>query len=169
MEVFDLPTLNGLHLVEGLCDGVYLGAKALAGFPSLETLKYTASLGPHGVNVHGSESRNKSMVIHIENIYEHKKVQDLAHDMIGNRTFVNWPFLQEGMVEAVSDSLFKYEKVTVVPGQPPRVVSTPHNPQAMSYWKMKADRIEDFYSKRCGVITGPIEALVHVRPLKGKP
>jgi len=32
MEPFDLPTLDGLHLVQGLCDGVFLGAEALAGF-----------------------------------------------------------------------------------------------------------------------------------------
>ena len=67
MEPFDLPTLDGLHLVEGLCDGVLIGAEALAGFPSLHTLPHTASLGHHGVNVHGSESRNKSMIVHIEN------------------------------------------------------------------------------------------------------
>src|ERR1700685_4422155 len=33
MEPFDLSTLNGLHLVSGLCDGVLTGAEALAGFP----------------------------------------------------------------------------------------------------------------------------------------
>lgn len=168
MEVFDLPTLDGLHLVEGLCDGVYLGANALAGFPSLETLKHTASLGHHGVNVHGSESRNKSMVIHVENEYEDSKMQDLADAMIGNRTFVGWPFLQEGKVYAISDNLFKYEKMAVIPGQPLRVVSTPHHPQGVSHWKMKADKIEEYYSKRCGTITGTIEVLVHVRPLKGE-
>lgn len=166
-EVFDLPTLDGLHLIEGLCDGVYLGAKALAGFASLDTLKHTASLGHHGVNVHGSQSRNKSMVIHIENEYDGTKVQDVAQELIGKRTFVGWPFLQEGLVSAVSDTLFKYEKVTIIPGHPLRVVSTPHSPQGLSYWKMKADKIEDFYSKRCGVITGNIDVLVHVKPLKG--
>ncbi|KAJ7697550.1 hypothetical protein B0H14DRAFT_3038728, partial [Mycena olivaceomarginata] len=51
MEPFDLPTLdglhlieglcNGLHLIEGLCDGVFFGA-LLAGFPSLKTLLHTA-------------------------------------------------------------------------------------------------------------------------------
>ncbi|KAG2355674.1 hypothetical protein BDR07DRAFT_1425395 [Suillus spraguei] len=33
MESFNLPTLDGLHLIPGLCEGVCLGAKALAGFP----------------------------------------------------------------------------------------------------------------------------------------
>jgi 5'-3' exoribonuclease 1 len=44
MESFDLPTLDGLHLVPGPCDGVLTGAEALAGFPSLHTLPHTALL-----------------------------------------------------------------------------------------------------------------------------
>ncbi|KAI0707261.1 exonuclease II [Earliella scabrosa] len=167
MEPFDLPTLDGLHLVEGLCDGVLIGAEALAGFPSLHTLPHTASLGHHGVNVHGSESRNQSMIVHIENEHEHRKVEAIAQEMIGQRTFVGWPFLQEGLVSAVSDPLFKYEKISVVPGSPEKVISNPHTPQGLSLWKSKAEQIERYYSKRCGVITGNIEVLLHVRPLKG--
>jgi 5'-3' exoribonuclease 1 len=167
MEAFDLPTLNGLHLVEGLCDGVFLGVEALAGFPSLKTLPHTALLGFHGVNVHGSESRNKSMVVHIKNPYENQKTTDVGKEVVGQRTFIGWPFLQEGLVVAVSDSLFKYEKVSIVPGAPPKVVANPHPPQGLGHWKMKAERIESIYSKRCGVITGNVDILLHVRPLKG--
>ena len=167
MEPFDLPTLDGLHLIEGLCDGVFLGAQALAGFPSLQTLPHTVTLGVHGVNVHGSESRNKSMVVHIDNVHEHRRVEDIAQEMIGQRTFVNWPFLQEGLVNAVSNSLFKYEKASIVPGMPSKVISNPHTPQGLSLWKSKAEKIETYYSKRCGVITGNVDVLLHVRPLKG--
>ncbi|PPQ70177.1 hypothetical protein CVT26_014453 [Gymnopilus dilepis] len=124
-------------------------------------------LGYHGVNVHGSESRNKSMIVHIKNPFEHAKPEDLAKKMIGKRIFVGWPFLQEGQVVAVSDSLFKYEKMVVAPGSPARVVSNPHAPQGLSHWKAKAERIETYYSKRCGVITGNVDILLHVRPLKG--
>lgn len=167
MEPFDLPTLDGLHLVPGLCDGVRIGAEALAGFPSLHTLPHTAVLGFHGVNVHGSESRNKSMVVHVENPYENTKPELIAKEMIGKRAFIGWPFLQEGLVVAVSDPLFKYEMMAVVPGKPSKVVSNPHPPQGIGHWKAKAERIESFYSKKSGVITGGIDVLVHVRPLKG--
>ena len=169
MEPYNLPTMDGLHLVPGLLDGVFLGAEALAGFPSLHTLPHTATLGHHGVNVHGSESRNKSMIVHIKNEHENIKVQDIAQEMIGQRIFIGWPFLQEGMVSSVSDSLFSYEKVTVVPGKPAKVVSNPHSPHGLSLWKTKAEKIEHYYSKRCGVLTGDVEVLVHVRPLKGTP
>lgn len=167
MEAFDLPTLDGLHLIPGLCDGVSLGVEAMAGFPSLHTLPHTALLGHHGVNVHGTESRNKSMIIHIKNTYEGKKMEELAREMVNERTFITWPFLQEGLVVAISDSLFKYEKMVVTPGGPAKVISTPHTPNGLSHWKSKAGRIEDHYSKRCGVLTGDVEVLLHVRPLKG--
>src|SRR5689334_4957779 len=75
-EPFNLPTLDGLHLVPGLCDGVFLGAEALSGFPSLKTLPHTAMLGHHHVNVHGTESRNKSMVISIQNPYDEQKPEE---------------------------------------------------------------------------------------------
>jgi 5'-3' exoribonuclease 1 len=167
MEDFDLPTLDGLHLVEGLCDGAVLGADALAGFPSLSTLPHTAQLGFHGVNVHGTESRNQSMVIHIKNPYEDRTTSDVAREMVGSRVFVGWPYLREGLVAAVSDCLFRYEKMTVIPGKPAKVVANPHAPAGLGIWKSKAEKIEHTYSKRCAVITGSVEVLLHVRPLKG--
>jgi 5'-3' exoribonuclease 1 len=167
MEPFDLPKLDGLRLVEGLLDGVLLGAEALAGFPSLKTLDYAATLGHHGVNVHGSESRNKSMIVHIENHYEGQKTEAIAQRLIDQKVFIGWPFLHEGKVSAVSDSLFKYEKITIIAGTAPKVVANPHSPKGLGMWKMKADSIQHMYSKRCGVITGDVEVLVHVRPLRG--
>ncbi len=167
MEPFDLPTLDGLHLVPGLCDGVFLGAEALAGFPSLKTLPHTAVLDFHGVNVHGTESKNKSMIVKIENTYESMKVAEIAEKMIGNKTFIGWPFLQEGLIVAISDSFFKYEKMAVVPNTPPKVISNPHAPQGLGHWKSKAERSESVYSKKRGVLTGQVDVLLHVRPLKG--
>ena len=167
MAPFDLPTLTGLHLVPGLCDGVRTGADALAGFPSLQTLPHSATLGHHGVNVHGQESRNRSMVVLVESAHEGARAEAVARRLVGTRVFVGWPFVTEGRVAAVSDELGRCEKVRVVPGAPERVVSSPHAGQGLAHWKYKAERIESVYSKRFGVITGPVEVLLHVRPLKG--
>lgn len=167
MEPFDLPTLDGLHLVEGLCDGVFLGSSALAGFPSLKTVPHTARLGYHGVTVFQSESRNQSMVVHIDNRFEGKKTEEVAREMVGNRTFIGWPFLQEGLVVAVSDNLFRHEEGAFGKGQ--KVVATPHGQEALHSWQRKMERIVHTYSKRFGVIIGETGMLVHVRPLKGKP
>jgi 5'-3' exoribonuclease 1 len=167
MDDFDLPTLNGLPLIGGLREGVALGTEALAGFPSLKTLPHSAHLDFHGINVHGSESRNKSMIVHINNPYELMKAEDVAEELIGKRTFVGWPFLREGLVTVVSNEHSKYEKIAHNNASAKKVVSTPHVPASVGIWKAKAQKIQDTYSKRCGVITGPVEILLHVRPLKG--
>jgi 5'-3' exoribonuclease 1 len=168
MEPFDLPTLTGLHLIPGLCDGVLTGVEALAGFPSLQTLPHTATLGHHGVNVHGTESRNKSMVVLIENPYEGLKTEEVGKKMVGERVFVGWPFVTEGMVVSVSDELFRYEKVRVVPGAPERIVANPHAGQGLALWKYKAEKIETVFEEvwcACGcgggvVACTPVERCV---------
>ncbi|KZT42222.1 hypothetical protein SISSUDRAFT_114027 [Sistotremastrum suecicum HHB10207 ss-3] len=166
MEPFNLPTLDGLHLIAGLCEGAFLGADSLAGFPSLKTLPYTAQLGYHHVNVFQSDSRNKSMVLHINNVHEGRKTSDIANELISKRTFLDWPFLQEGKVVAVSDHLFKHELIKIA-GVGETVVATPHGSDALREWQRKSQGIEERYSKKTGVITGPIEVLLHIRPLKG--
>lgn len=168
MEPFNLPTLDGLHLVPGLCEGVFLGAEALAGFPTLQTLPHTAQLNYHGVNVHGSESKNKSMIVHIQHAYKQSKTEQIANDMVGKRVFVGWPFVREAIVVAVSDYLFKFEKVKFGDGKETKVLGNPHTPQGINFWKSRAENIETHYSRQLGVITGPVEILLHVRPLKGK-
>ncbi|KAG2352576.1 hypothetical protein BDR07DRAFT_1313202 [Suillus spraguei] len=105
------------------------------------------------------------MAVHIQNAHENRKVEDIAQEMVGKRTFIGWPFLQEGLVTAVSDSLFKYEKLVLVPGTLAKVVSNPHSHQSLSHWKGKAEQIETLYLKRCGVITGACWYFMDVRSL----
>ncbi|KAG7094057.1 hypothetical protein E1B28_007676 [Marasmius oreades] len=166
MEVFDLPLLHGLDLVSGLREGVFLGKDALAGFSSLKSLPHSGvAIGYQHVNVHGSESRNKSVVVTVNNTFENRKSENIAKELVGSRVWIDWPFLREGLVAAISDSLFRYEKAKL--GGREKVVSTPHSQAGLGHWRSKAQRIEDVYSKRCGVVTGEVEVLVHVRPLKG--
>ena len=56
-ETYNLPVVKSVELVKGLCAGVQLGAKAMAGFPSLETITHSGEIKKHGVNVFNSESR----------------------------------------------------------------------------------------------------------------
>lgn len=167
MVPFNLPILDGLHLIEGLCDGVQLGIHAMAGFPSLETLAHTAQVLHHSVSVFQADSRNQSVVLFIQNAWEGKKATEIAEQLVGNRIFGNWPFLLEGLVVGVSDSHFRYEKQQV--GGVEKVVTNPLGANDMSGVGRKAERIESHYSKRYGVITGDVDILVHVRPLKGMP
>ncbi|KAK4688987.1 5'-3' exoribonuclease 1, partial [Tremellales sp. Uapishka_1] len=165
-QPFHLPTLGGgIDLILGLLDGVHLGASALAGFPSMETLPHQGSLGYHGVSVFQSDSKNQSMVITITGKHDRINTGDVAKNLIGQRTFHSWPFLQEGMVMAVSDDTFKYESQQM--GKSSKVVANPHNPFQAIAWKRQADNIEHHHSKRYGIITGNVDVILHVRPLKG--
>lgn len=87
LNIYELPTLDGLHLVVGLCEEVKLGAHALAGFPSLATLKHEAQLGFHGVNVFMQDSRNESMVLTLANAFVGGKVE-AAKEKVGQRAYV---------------------------------------------------------------------------------
>ncbi|KAH8652315.1 XRN 5'-3' exonuclease N-terminus-domain-containing protein [Xylariales sp. PMI_506] len=162
-NIYDLPVADGLELYRGLMDGVKLKIEALAGFPSLSTLPYHATLGFHGVRVFQQESRNESMVVTLTEVEMRSRV-DSAKAKLGKRCFVGYPFLQEAKVVRVSDELFDYTLATDGSGQ---VVANEHNGKEIDSWGRKAQSIENFYSSRLGIITGSVESMVHVDMLKG--
>lgn len=87
INIYELPTLEGLDIIVGLCEGVKIGRNALAGFPSLKTLQHNASLEFHGVSVFMQDSRNESMVLRLENDYAGGKLE-MAKEKLGKRCFV---------------------------------------------------------------------------------
>ncbi|RDW88197.1 5'-3' exoribonuclease 1 [Coleophoma cylindrospora] len=162
-NIFDMPTIEGLDFHTGLMEGAKLREAALAGFPSLATLPYNATLGFHGVNVFQQDSRNESMVVTIEDTESRTKIQR-AIDRLGARVHVGYPFLTEAKIVRVSDELFDY---TLPEDGSAHPVQQHHGPREIDMWKKKAERIESIYSKRLGIIIGPVESIVHVEMLKG--
>ncbi|KAL7270786.1 exonuclease II Exo2 [Rhizina undulata] len=161
INVFELPTLEGLEIIVGLCEGAKVGASALAGFPSLKTLEHTAQLGFHGVNVFQQESRNESMVVTLKNSYQGGNIEE-AKEKLGQQIYIGYPFLQEAKVVAVSDSLMRWEL-----GENNMAIPIHHTPYEMEAWRKNAERIENTYSKKMGIVLGPVEIMVHVNMLKG--
>ncbi|KAL1970765.1 hypothetical protein VTN77DRAFT_2599 [Rasamsonia byssochlamydoides] len=161
-NIFDLPTMDGLEPYIGLLEGVKLGTAALAGFPTLKTLPRAGQLAFHGVNVFQQDSRNESMIVTILEPEKRSSIE-LAKAKLGQRVYVGYPFLQEALVVRVSDELFDY----VIPEGEQHVVSIPHSQQQIEQWRKKAEKIEGYYSKRLGMIIGPVESMVHVHMLKG--
>jgi 5'-3' exoribonuclease 1 len=167
MEPFDLPTLSGgLSYLQGLVPGALTGKDAISGFPSLLTIPFSGALGFHGVNVFQADSRKETMVVSIDNLYEGNKSEDIAIGLVGKRTFVGYPFLQEAEIAAVSDELFRYE-VEMYQGKK-RVRPISHRPEMLLGWKRSSDKLEHSYSKRYGVMIGNIDIIVHARILKGQ-
>jgi len=163
LNEFELPTMDGLEPYVGLVHGVQLGAAALAGFPSLKTLPFTGSLGFHGVNVFQQDSRNESMVITLSDTDVRTKIEH-AKLLLNQRVYVGYPFLQEAKVVKVSDELFDY---TLPEAGPNEVKAVEHSGKEIDQFHHKAERIEKWYSKRLGMLSGDVESLVHVEMLKG--
>ncbi|GAA5869902.1 hypothetical protein JCM16303_001836 [Sporobolomyces ruberrimus] len=163
LEAYDLPTLEGgLSLVKGLLPGVLLGKDAISGFPSLNTISHTGTLGFHGVNVFQSDSRKETMVIQIDNSYDGMTSEQIAQAVVGKRIYVGYPYLREAFVDSISDELFNYQ----VDDQG-RVIPTPHHQGSIISWRRSTDRIEHVYSKSRACLIGPVEVIVNARPLKG--
>ena len=162
-NIFDLPVMDGLDVNIGLVEGVKIRDSALAGFPSLHTLSHHGALGFHNVNVFQQDSRNESMVITMLDTDSRTNVKS-ATMQLGRRVYVGYPFLSEAKVIRVSDELFDY-----IPGPDENApaISVPHGPFEIEMWRNKAQRIENTYSKRLGMVIGHVESLVHVDTLKG--
>lgn len=72
-----------------------------------------------------------------------------------------YPFLQEAKVTAISDELFRYQ---LSDGQ---IMPIPHGQYEIEAWKKKAEKMENAYSKRMGIVIGSVEVVVHTSILKG--
>ncbi|KAL1920326.1 uncharacterized protein VTP21DRAFT_1472 [Calcarisporiella thermophila] len=163
-EIYYLPTLSeGLTYVRGLCDGARLGASALPGFPTLHTIPHTGALAYHGVKVFQQESKNETMVITLENRFEDQSAEDVAHELVNKRVYINWPYLQEALVIAVSSDMGRYELVK----DDGNLVYTAHSEEKSENWRRRSANIETAYSKRLGTVIGPVEIVAHCLMLKG--
>ncbi|GAA5932467.1 chromatin-binding exonuclease XRN1 [Sporobolomyces koalae] len=163
LEAYHLPTLEGgLSLVKGLLPGALLGKDAISGFPSLNTISYTASLGFHGVNVFQSDSRRETMVIQLDNAFDDLTSEQIARQVIGKRVFVGYPYLREALVDSITDELFQYD--TDNNGQ---IIPRPLSQGEIIARKRNSDRIEHVYSKSRACLIGHVDIIVKARPLKG--
>ncbi|CEP03179.1 hypothetical protein PBRA_002939 [Plasmodiophora brassicae] len=78
-------------------------------FPHLSILNITMALAPVGVNVFGRESKRDSLVATIVPDPTTPSLRK-GRAMIGKPCVVDWPFLRDAMVVAVSDGTARYEK-----------------------------------------------------------
>ena len=163
MNIYDLPTMEGLEVHVGLVDDVKLGVSALAGFPSLKTIPFYAALDFHGVNVFQQDSRNESMVVSVLDSESRANVE-YSKGLLGQRVHVGYPFLSEALVVRISDELFDYTLPSDGKGA---ALQTPHGPLDIEAFRKKATQIQRVYSKRLGIVIGDVESLVHVEMLKG--
>ncbi|QPC65253.1 hypothetical protein HYE67_007484 [Fusarium culmorum] len=161
-NIFDLPDVEGLEYLSGLTSGALLKVDALAGFPTLHTLPYTAQLVEgYGVNVFQADSRNPSVCVTLTGTENRTKIETWKAKL-GQRCYVGYPFLQEAKVIKVQDELFSYELA-----DNGDVMTRDHNNREAADWAKEADYIENWHAKRLAITIGQVECLVYVHMLKG--
>jgi len=166
-NIFDMPTMEGLHYYIGLVDGVKRGKAALAGFPSLDHLEYSGILAFAGVSVFQQESRGESQVVTILDA-EQKASVEVAKQKLGKAVHVGYPFLQEAKVVRVSDELFDYYlEDPSAEATPTNIAVREHTQNDSVQWRRKVDRLTKFYAKRLAIEAGEPESMIHVESLVG--
>ncbi|KOS19688.1 5'-3' exoribonuclease 1 [Escovopsis weberi] len=162
-NIFDLPDIVGLEHISGLTDGALLRIEALAGFPSLHTLPFSASLVEgFGVNVFQQDSRNPSVVVNLTETETSSKTETWKRKL-GQRCFVGYPFLREAKVIKVQDELFSYELAE----NGKDIITRDHHNREATDFDREAEYLENWHAKRFAITIGPVECLVHVHMLRG--
>ncbi|KAJ3383245.1 hypothetical protein HDU84_003762 [Entophlyctis sp. JEL0112] len=167
--VYDIP--SDVNLRFGLLPGNVINFHP--GFPTLNTIPHSATLGYHGVAVFQQETQRETMVVTLKSASstENRSTESIALHLLNAQTvFVGWPFLNEALVVKVSDELFSYKAA----GGEGAAVTYARDIQAEPLSDVNRDRFydsvektEQTYSKRFGAIIGPVDVIITVRPLKG--
>ncbi|KAK5993415.1 5'-3' exoribonuclease 1 [Cladobotryum mycophilum] len=162
-NIFDLPNIEGLEYASGLANGALLNIAALAGFPTLHTLPYSAQLVEgFGINVFQQDSRNPSIVVTMTDTDTRTKIGTWKLKL-GQRCFVGYPFLQEAKIMKVQDELFSYELAE----NGKDIITSDHNNREATEFAREAEYLENWHAKRLGITIGQVECLVYVHMLKG--
>ncbi|GAB4816899.1 hypothetical protein N2152v2_003945 [Parachlorella kessleri] len=145
--------------VPQVVEGTTRGISNPPGFPSLSTLNVGGEVRRAGVNVFGMASRKESCILHLKEVPGRQpSAAQVAGAVLGARCWVKWPYLQEGVVEAVSDA---ETKVTRAHG------ALAHTKQEAEEWAHERQRLMQELLTKQGVETGPVQLLLHVRPCEG--
>lgn len=165
-EPFELPAVEK-SFAFSLPEGAKIGKDLLAGFPSLDTLPYTAELKLLEVKVFNFPSKSESMNLTIQNSWGNMTVDQFSQRFLGKIVYGNWPFLAESRVTKVMDSENSYEKVKVGQGPSRKYIVTPLSSEEQKEFKSLAGSLKSKYSKSFAVEIGPVEAVVFMQPVTG--
>ena len=150
--------------VPKLMDGTRVGAIGPPGFPSLKTLTLSGALRQAGCNIFGMKSRKKSLVLMVKTLEDHlgkeKRISaiEIAAALVGHRTWVKWPYLQEAQVEAVTDGKVRAEGS----GR-----WRPLAAEEIDDWKLKATVTLNEMLEKQGLDIGNVTFMLHVRACEG--
>ena len=150
--------------VPQLVDGTRVGVGGPPGFPTLRSLSLEGSLRRAGCNIFGMTSRKESLILTVKGLEDQLEAKELpslsqiAGVLVGHRTWVKWPYLQEAQVVAVSDGKLRAEA-----GGATRSLTL----NEVEEWNNTAHRIKNELMTRQGVEISAVTYLLHVRACEG--
>ncbi|XP_078061796.1 5'-3' exoribonuclease 1 isoform X10 [Mustelus asterias] len=145
------------------------------GFPTLKHIKHKFYLGKSGVQIFQQPSRGENVLLQLLPKEEEENVDDVANQELGRPVFLNWPYLEEARIVAVSDQEMKYfldepagvQKVYTGKTPPPtKVVYLGDTERNM--WNREVHNLSEFYHKRKGILINETSVLVYAQLLTGR-
>ncbi|CCE64261.1 hypothetical protein TPHA_0H00510 [Tetrapisispora phaffii CBS 4417] len=160
MEKLDLHEIRYGLLPEAK-DGKYLSA----GFPSFDTIPFDAKLEYNETAVFQQPSKQQSMVIYINNVYEG---DDVTIDEISNRfmksiVYTKWPYLRESKLIGVSNGIETIGADEMTGKITKRNLS---DLEKKEYNNLKNSMYRN-YGKQQAVKIGDIKSIIKVVPVTG--
>eukprot|EP00887_Chlorella_sp_A99_P000906 scaffold5.g906.t1 len=152
------------EIIRECCRGTKTGAAGPPGFPSLHTLAAGVELRRAGCNVFGMASRKESLILLVQDLSaklggQRLGAEQVAAAVLGQRCWVKWPYLQEAVVEAVSDA---ERKVSRSQG------AVAHAREEAGAWHIERQKLGQEHLIKQGIdLGGGASLLLHVRQCEG--
>ncbi|KAH3685269.1 hypothetical protein WICPIJ_003743 [Wickerhamomyces pijperi] len=151
-----LEKLTSYHT--GLVEGVLLGNKALAGFPTLKSIPFTNELKNAGLLIFNQPSRSQSQILTPKDIHEGLTVDQFADRYVGEIVWTRYPYLRESKITRVVDGKFDYRS---------RGQSFEMDSEDVKTYKSTLSNVQKKYMSSKGLELKSIRALVYVKPVTG--
>lgn len=169
---FHLEKLGPDQIKYGLLPNDKMGINILAGFPTLQTIPFTASLQYNETLVFQQPSRQQSMVLEIEDIYDENNLtlDELAKRYIGKIVYTKWPYLRESKLISIfnENSVFEGKHTADNQGKKHfKIIHRSADIHEQKEFKQLNGSVMKNYKKQMAVLLKNIRAFVKVVPVAG--
>ncbi|KAK2584112.1 hypothetical protein KPH14_006553 [Odynerus spinipes] len=154
-------------LVKGLHPRVDLSLH-YPGFPTLNYIPHTASLEKAKVKVFEQPSRGENIILYIKEQDNAPNIKELAASLLSKNIFVEWPYLREARVTAISTPKWRISLINPQLEYSPKNVQEEEMKEALTVqWTSEKKAIASTYKNRFGIEVGKTNILIHAQPLIG--
>ncbi|SMN18519.1 similar to Saccharomyces cerevisiae YGL173C KEM1 Evolutionarily-conserved 5'-3' exonuclease component of cytoplasmic processing (P) bodies involved in mRNA decay [Maudiozyma saulgeensis] len=165
-------SMDGIEYKYGLLPNAKSGAELLAGFPTLATIPYKNKLEYNESLVFQQPSKQQSMCLYIEDIYEENNltIEELAKRYLNKVIYTRWPYLRESKLLSISTGkkILEFKENKDANGKHHfKIIERPcDNHEQRDFESQKRSMLRNF-KKKSAVILDDIRAIINVLPVTG--